>query len=48
MKRKIVRSHFVVVQPLQNPPLCSSTDIPAVIDKGEEGAYEDDSSLGLF
>jgi hypothetical protein len=36
------------IHPFQNPPLCSSTDMPAVIDKGEDGANEDDSSLGLF
>ncbi len=45
MKAKIVSNNSVVIHPLQNPPLCSSTDMPAVIDMGEEGANEDDSSL---
>jgi hypothetical protein len=48
MKEKIVSNNSVEIHPLQNPPLCSSTDMPAFIDKGEEGANEDDSSLGLF
>ncbi len=48
MKEKIVSNNSVVMQPFQNPPLSTSTDIPAVIDKGEGGSNEDDSSLGLF
>ncbi len=48
MKEKIVSNNSVVMQPFQNPPLCTCTDMSAIIDKGEEGANEDDSSLGLF